>query len=225
MQAVRDGSIHSLVNNFVTNVWGEENFTPAIVSSTGFVLATKSVAGALSYVGSPDVRISCDLTYFDLHEAVEARRGFRETMLASFVVTAWNLTEVVFYTIAGLVTLVAFQDKQFLSLAAKSVIQFSANSFYGVLGFLGQFSPTLAVKVYVTALEHLFKVQPDILQISKEEFTKNLGTLSEGLVKALGKREEDLDPVRDVLEIVKQNIPGIEAELVSYASDLINATV
>jgi hypothetical protein len=224
MQVVNDRS--SLVNNFIKNVWGEENFTPAIVSSTGFVLATKSVAGALSSVGSS--YSVCYLTCSDLHEIASARRGFRETMLASFAVTAWNLSEVVIYTIAGLVALVAFQDKKILSLAAKSVVQFIANSFYGALGIIGQFSPTLAVKIYAVGLRCLFIVQPDILQICKKEFFKDSETLSEGLIKALGKNpdifeERELEQIDTVLADAAANIEGVEAQLVVSVSEVVDA--
>ncbi len=188
-----------VATSFIKDLWGEENFSLAIACSTGFGLATKSVVGALSYEGSPNVRRLCDLTLSNLHQAIEARREFRLTMIASFAVAAWSLSEVVLYTITGLVTLVVFQDKKFLTLAGRSIVQLCANSFYAVIGFVGQFSPTFAVKAYAKALELLVMVQPDTLRIYKEQFSRNLDNLSGRLVQALGKREEDVAAVSENL--------------------------
>lgn len=213
-------SSYSLLQGFITRVWGEENFSPAIVSSTGFVLATKSVAGALSYVGSPNVRTICELTPTDIHDGVKARRQFRETCIASFAIAASNISEFSLYLLIGAVSFVLYQNKSFLNLAARSIIHCVANTFYGTLGFVGQFSPTLAAKIYVLSLEVLFKAQPNIVQICKDEFVKDSPTLAEGVRIAMGKIESATPAIQEVLGRLVEVGSGIEAELLVAAGEV-----
>jgi len=133
----------------------------------------------------------------------------------------------------GIASMIVCQNNSFLTLAGRSAVQFLANSFYAGVGFIGQFSPTLALKIYVAALTHLFKVHPDLIEICKDEFSQNSdyhgninSFIAQGIWVALGRESRGAIPAdpghqfNQGLAHLGELASGVEAELVSIVSDI-----
>lgn len=175
--------------NKILDIWGPENFAPAALSSTGCVLGLRAGLTTLSYFGAPKARSITEISVDRVKNFVEARRGFRETWLSSFAVAIWNISEIFYYTMIGVVASVAFRNNAFINLAQRAVVQFVANTYCAALGFVGQFSPLLGVKMYLAFLKGIHYMDPNAFGTCVSAITKDAATIPAGVAKVFAKSE------------------------------------
>ena len=209
---------------FIDNKWGPENFYPAILNTVGSLTLARAFIGSANNVGSPNPSSLVDLKVEHFHSGLESRRLYRESWLSSIAVAVWNAVETIFYIpIAALAFLLA-DDKRFTNLAQKSFVQCLTNTIAASIGFVGQFTPTHAGKIYVTAMKCLLMLEPTLFTICNDEYSKNTETLFAGIAKCFDTTAEEA-AVRKAWSATTCMVSSAQTQVIEIAENLMAAGI
>lgn len=205
--------------DFIDDTWGPENFYPAALNTIGSLAVARAFIGSANYVGSPMSSSVADLKVEHYHSGIESRRLYRETWLSALAIAVWNVVETIFYIPIAALGFYLADDKKFINLAQKSFVQCLANSVAASIGFVGQFTPTHAGKIYFTVMKSLLMLEPNLFKICSNEYSKDSERFCAGIAECSNTAEEE-HLIRGALDATTNILLSAQEQVFAIAKNL-----